>query len=146
MYEDLPLYILQNECHQKHRHLAKMWLLPREMRFMIFIQSRLHCPGFQSRRRYGVDTGAHRDHTVATPACTALNRDTPCWTGIHITIESLCYIKKALLVLKKRFKYLMKLNKFPLLLFFLIIKKNKVTFLLYKKKIWNPLELVKICN
>jgi len=28
-------------------------------------------------------TGAHRDHTVATPASTALNRDTPCWTGVH---------------------------------------------------------------
>jgi len=32
----------------------------------------------QSRKRYGVDTGAHWDHTVATPADTALNRDTPC--------------------------------------------------------------------
>ena len=38
---------------------------------------------FQYRRRYGVDTGAHRDHTVATPASIALNRDTPCWTGDH---------------------------------------------------------------
>jgi len=39
---------------------------------------RSHCPGFQSRRRYGVDTGAHRDNTLATPTSTALNRDTPC--------------------------------------------------------------------
>ena len=39
---------------------------------------RSHCPGFQPRRRYGVDTGAHRDHAVATPASTALNRDIPC--------------------------------------------------------------------
>jgi len=42
------------------------------------VKPRSHCPGFQSRRRYGVDTGAHRDHAVATPASTALNRDTPC--------------------------------------------------------------------
>jgi len=42
------------------------------------LKPRSHCPGFQSRRRYGVDTVAHRDHTVATPASTALNRDTPC--------------------------------------------------------------------
>jgi len=49
----------------------------------ITITPRSHCPGFQSRRRYGVDTGAHRDHAVATPASTALNRDTPCWTGVH---------------------------------------------------------------
>ena len=42
------------------------------------IKPRSHCPGFQPRRRYGVDTGAHRDHAVATPASTALNRDTPC--------------------------------------------------------------------
>jgi len=47
------------------------------------INPRSYCPGFQSRRRYGVDTGAHRDHTVATPANTALNRVTPCWTGFH---------------------------------------------------------------
>jgi len=38
---------------------------------------------FKSQRRYGVDTGAHRDHTVATPASTALKRDTPCWTSVH---------------------------------------------------------------
>jgi len=44
---------------------------------------RSHCPGFQSRRRYCVNTGVHRDHAVATPASTALNRDTPCWTGVH---------------------------------------------------------------
>jgi len=41
------------------------------------LEPRLHCPGFQSRRRYGMDTGAHRDHTVATAASTALNQDTP---------------------------------------------------------------------
>jgi len=42
------------------------------------LKPRLHCPGFQSRRRYGVDIRAHRDHTVATPASTAFHRDTPC--------------------------------------------------------------------
>ena len=41
------------------------------------LEPRSHCPGFQSRRRYGMDTGAHRDHTVATAASTALNQDTP---------------------------------------------------------------------
>ena len=45
---------------------------------MGYIKPRSHCSGFQSRRRYRVDTGAHRDHTVATPAITALNWDTPC--------------------------------------------------------------------
>jgi len=47
------------------------------------IKPRSHCPGFQSRRRYGVDTGVHRDHAVATPASTALNREAPGWTGVH---------------------------------------------------------------
>jgi len=47
------------------------------------VKPRSHGPGFQSRRRYGVDTGVHRDHAIATPASTALNRDTPCWTGVH---------------------------------------------------------------
>ena len=42
------------------------------------LKPRSHCPGFQSRRRYGVDNEAHRNHTVATPASTALNRDTSC--------------------------------------------------------------------
>ena len=42
-----------------------------------------HCPRFQSPRCYGVDTGAHWDHAVVTPASTALNWDTPCWTGVH---------------------------------------------------------------
>jgi len=41
------------------------------------VKPRSHCPGFQSRRRYGVDTRAHPDCTVATPTSTALNRDTP---------------------------------------------------------------------
>jgi len=41
------------------------------------LKPRSHCPGFQSRRRHGVVTGTHRDHTVATPAGTVLNRDTP---------------------------------------------------------------------
>ena len=40
-------------------------------------------PDFSQWRRYGVDTGAHQDHTVATQASTALNRDTPCWTGVQ---------------------------------------------------------------
>jgi len=39
-------------------------------------------PGLQSRWRYGVVNGAHQDHTVVTPASTALNRDTPCLTGV----------------------------------------------------------------
>jgi len=41
---------------------------------------RSHSPGFQPRRHYGVDTGAHRDYTVATPAGTTFNRitGTPC--------------------------------------------------------------------
>jgi len=30
-----------------------------------------------------VVTGTHQDHTVATPAGTALNRDTPCRTDVH---------------------------------------------------------------
>ena len=47
------------------------------------VKPRSHCRGFQSRWRYGVDTGVHRDHTVATPASTTLNQDTPCWTGVH---------------------------------------------------------------
>jgi len=46
--------------------------------FLFSIKPRSHCPGFQSRWRYGVDTGAHRDHIVATPTRTALNRGTPC--------------------------------------------------------------------
>jgi len=50
---------------------------------IVLFKPRSHCPGFQSRRRYGVDTGAHQDHTVATQASTALNRDTPCWTGVQ---------------------------------------------------------------
>ena len=47
------------------------------------VKPRSHCPGFQSRRRYGVDTGVHRAHAVATPASTTLNRDTTCWTGVY---------------------------------------------------------------
>jgi len=47
------------------------------------LKPRSHCPRFQSRRRYGVVTGTHLYHTVATPASTVLNRDTPCWTGVH---------------------------------------------------------------
>jgi len=42
----------------------------------VFVKPRSH--SFQSRRRYGVDTGTNWDHSVATPASTALNRDTPC--------------------------------------------------------------------
>jgi len=47
------------------------------------IKPRSHCPGFQSRRRYRVDTDAHRDHTVATPIpgaepwCIGTHQDTP---------------------------------------------------------------------
>ena len=44
---------------------------------LIKVKPRSHCPGFLSRRRYGKDTGANLDHTVATPTSTALNRDTP---------------------------------------------------------------------
>jgi len=44
------------------------------------------CPGFQSQRRYGVATGAHRDHTAAKPASTALNRDIPYWTGVYLDV------------------------------------------------------------
>jgi len=47
------------------------------------VKPRSHCPSFQSRRRYGVDTGANRDHIVATPASPALSRDTLRWTGVH---------------------------------------------------------------
>ena len=45
---------------------------------LVLLKPHSHCPGFQSRRCYGVDTWAHRDHTVATPASISLNRDTPC--------------------------------------------------------------------
>ena len=32
------------------------------------LKSRSHCPGFQFRCRYGVDTGANRDHTYRSDA------------------------------------------------------------------------------
>ena len=57
------------------------------------LKPRSHCPGFQSRRRYGVGTGPYRDHTVATPASTTLNRDTPCWTGFHRVVAG-CFLKQ----------------------------------------------------
>jgi len=47
------------------------------------LKPRSHCPGFQSRRRYVVGTWANQEHSVATSASTALNRDTQCWTGEH---------------------------------------------------------------
>ena len=46
---------------------------------------------FMIQRRYGVDTGAYQDHTVAAPASTALNRDTPCWTGVHWEVARVVY-------------------------------------------------------
>jgi len=42
-----------------------------------FLKPRSHGPGFHYRRRYGVDTRANRDHTVATPARAALYQRSP---------------------------------------------------------------------
>ena len=43
-----------------------------------FTKPCLHCPSFQPRRHYSVDTGANWDHAVAMSANIALNRDEPC--------------------------------------------------------------------
>jgi len=51
---------------------------------MVILKPRSHCPGFQYRCHYTVDTGAHRDHAVATPASTVLigiHRVEPAFTG-----------------------------------------------------------------
>jgi len=59
-------------------HLQSPFMIP-----VLTVKSRSHGPSFQPRRGYGVDTKANRDHTIATPTSTALNRDKTCSIGDH---------------------------------------------------------------
>jgi len=81
-YQQIVPSVWQDTCFYSHQlsqsNTVQPVLAVTSIKQPTCLKPRSHCPGFQSRRRHGVVTGTHRDHTVATPAGIVLNRDTPC--------------------------------------------------------------------